>query len=93
MRHLLSLDQVIEAMNEAKPISHAGEWLRIRRRYRALRFQPFVDQNGSRSAQDCGSALAFGASRSRKAFVITDRELRLIAAAAIIGESSQPVTG
>jgi len=31
--------------------------------------------------------------RSRSAFVITDAEEKLIASAAIIGESSQPVTG
>ena len=31
--------------------------------------------------------------RSRSAFVITDTELRLIASAAIMGESSQPVNG
>jgi len=31
--------------------------------------------------------------RRRSAFVITDTELKLIAAAAIIGESSKPNTG
>ncbi len=33
------------------------------------------------------------AQRMRSAFVITEAELRLIASAAIIGESSQPVSG
>ena len=52
-----------------------------------------VIDDRSRAAHDCGLALAFGARRSRKAFVITDSELRLIATVAIIGESSQPVNG
>ena len=48
---------------------------------------------GPQTAQGCGLALVLGARRSRKALVITDKELRLIATAAIIGESSQPVNG
>jgi uncharacterized protein (DUF305 family) len=36
---------------------------------------------------------ASGAARRRSALVITDTELRLIASAAIIGVSSQPVNG
>jgi len=50
-------------------------------------------QNGCWTAQDCGVALVLAACRSRNALVITDKELRLIATAAIIGESSQPVNG